>query len=105
MVASGFLSNGAKDWLEDYGRNRRSPFRIRPWEKPTLARLLHNPPGLRQQHGIFVESMRTTAEILEAEQEFFDKIWYVRKIILQEKIKDGHHEPLPPGLRPRCRLR
>jgi hypothetical protein len=98
VVASGFLSNAAKDWLEDYGRNRRPPFRIRHWEKPTLARLLRNHPGLLQQHGIFVESMRTTAEILKAEQEFFDKIWYVRKIILQEKIEDGHHDPLPPGL-------
>lgn len=92
-------------WFVDYGRNRRPPFRIRHWEKPTLARLLRNHPGLLQQHGIFVKSMRTTAEILKAEQEFFDKIWYVRKIILQEKIEDGHHEPLPPVLRPRCRLR
>jgi hypothetical protein len=34
------------------------------------------------------------AEILEAEKEFFDKIWYVRKLILQEKIESGESEAL-----------
>jgi hypothetical protein len=40
------------------------------------------------------EEPRTLAEILEAEKEFFDKIWYVRKLILQEKIESGEREPL-----------
>jgi PIN domain len=40
------------------------------------------------------EEPRTLAEILEAEKEFFDKIWYVRKLILREKIKAGEHESL-----------
>ncbi len=39
------------------------------------------------------EEPRTLAEILEAEKEFFDKIWYVRKLILQEKIESGEEEP------------
>ena len=44
------------------------------------------------------EDPRTLAEILEAEKEFFDKIWYVRKLILREKIEAGEHEPLPIGM-------
>jgi hypothetical protein len=44
------------------------------------------------------EEPRTLAEILEAEQEYFDKIWYVRKLILEEKIEAGEHEPLSPDL-------
>ena len=44
------------------------------------------------------EDPRTLAEILEAEKEFFDKIWYVRKLILREKIEAGEHDPLPIGM-------
>jgi hypothetical protein len=98
VITSGFLSNPAKDWLGDYGRNRQPSFRIRHWEKPTLARMLGKHPALLHKHGIIVDSMRTTAEILAAENEFFDKIWYVRKLILQEKIADGRHTPLDPKL-------
>jgi hypothetical protein len=96
VVASGFLSNPAKDWLEDYERNRRPPFRMRYWEKPALGRMLRKHPGLLQQHGIFLESMRTLADILRAENELFDKIWYVRHRILQEKIDEGLRPPLAP---------
>ena len=39
VMASGFLSNGAKDFLKDFERNNRPPFRIKYWERPTLARL------------------------------------------------------------------
>jgi hypothetical protein len=44
------------------------------------------------------EEPRTLAEILDAEQEYFDKVWYVRKLILEEKIEAGEHEPLSPDL-------
>jgi len=44
------------------------------------------------------EEPRTLAEILEAEKEFFDKIWYVRKLIHREKIEAGDAEPLPVGM-------
>jgi hypothetical protein len=47
------------------------------------------------------EEPRTLGEILEAEQEFFDKVWYVRKLILKERIEAGEHEPLPPDLNDR----
>ena len=39
IVASNFLSNGAKDFLRQYETNRKPPFRIRTWERPDLERL------------------------------------------------------------------
>jgi hypothetical protein len=99
VIASGYLSNPAKDWIEQYVTKRTPPFRVRHWEKPVLSRMLANRPGLMQRHDIIVaESMRNLSEILAAEQEFFDKVWYVRKLILEEKIEDGHAEPLGPDL-------
>lgn len=47
------------------------------------------------------EEPRTLAEILEAEKEFFDKIWYVRKLILKEKIELGEDEPLSVAIEER----
>ncbi|MFJ2827420.1 PIN domain-containing protein [Streptomyces sp. NPDC087263] len=41
---------------------------------------------------------RSLAEILKAENEYFEKVWYIRKLILQEKVEDGRHEPLSPEL-------
>nr|AEM44322.1 hypothetical protein [uncultured bacterium] len=41
---------------------------------------------------------RPLAEILKAENEYFEKIWYVRKLILQEKVEDGRRAELNPGL-------
>lgn len=41
---------------------------------------------------------RSLAEIIEAEQEFFDKVWYVRKLILMEKIEAGEENPSPPDI-------
>jgi hypothetical protein len=41
---------------------------------------------------------RTYGEICEASEEYFDKVWYVRSLILQEKIEDGRHEPLAPDI-------
>jgi hypothetical protein len=94
VIASGYLSNPAKDWLEAYERNRHPPFRIRHWEKPTLQRLLAKHPDLMVRHGIIGGEMRTTAEIIAAETEFFDKIWYGRKLMLDETIKAGIREPM-----------
>ncbi|MFD6771188.1 PIN domain-containing protein [Micromonospora chalcea] len=44
------------------------------------------------------EEPRTLVEILEAEREFFDKIWYVRTLIRQEKEGRGEVDPAPEGL-------
>jgi len=39
VIASGFLSNAAKDYLKDFEQNNRPPFRIKYWEQPTLDEL------------------------------------------------------------------
>jgi hypothetical protein len=98
VIASGFLSNPAKDWLAAYERNRQPPFRIRHWEKPALERMLAKHPSLMAKHGIIAEEVRTLAEIIGAEQEYFDKVWYVRKLIREEKVEHGEAEPLSPEL-------
>jgi hypothetical protein len=50
------------------------------------------------KHGIIAEGVRTLAEILAAEQEYFDKVWYVRKLIIDEKIKHGERDPVRPEI-------
>lgn len=50
------------------------------------------------KHGIIAEEVRTLAEIIAAEQEYFDKVWYVRKLIREEKVENGELEPLSPEL-------
>jgi Restriction endonuclease len=39
VIASGFLSNSAKDFLAEYERNNRPPFRFKYWERPTINKL------------------------------------------------------------------
>jgi len=49
VIASGFLSNAAKDYIEDFARNNRPPFRIKYWERPTLEKLARDQQRLLQQ--------------------------------------------------------
>ena len=44
------------------------------------------------------EHPRTFGEILEAEQEYFDKVWYVRHLIRLEKESLGQADPAPPAI-------
>jgi len=95
FIASGFLSNPAKDYLRDYEHNNRPPFRIKYWERPTLERLAAGHEELIRRY--LFDVPRNESEILAAEQEFFDKVWYVRSVIrsdeetaeLPEDIKKG----------------
>lgn len=45
--------------------------------------------------GVFKVSMRKKAEILEAEGDFFDRVWYNRKLVMLDNIKNGIEE-MPP---------
>jgi Restriction endonuclease len=76
VVCSGFLSNPAKEWLNEYERNNLPPFRIKYWERPTLDRLTSDKGDLLARW--LLTGMRSESEILEAEQEFFDRVWYGR---------------------------
>jgi hypothetical protein len=37
---------------------------------------------------------RSLAEILEAEHEFFDKVWYIRTLVREEKADLSEREPM-----------
>ena len=89
IVASGFLSNPAKDYLEKYKRNRNPPFRIKYWERPQLEKLTANKRSLVWEYGLMPIRTRPIKEILKWENEFFDVIWYDRKRVLQQKLREG----------------
>src|SRR5262249_23515878 len=48
---------------------------------------------LSEETEFFHEEPRTFAEILEAEEEFFDKVWYVRSIVMEDD------KPIPDDIR------
>jgi hypothetical protein len=79
VIASGHLSNPCKDFLKQYETINRPPFRIRYWERPTLERLTEGRDEFINRYQL-QPNARTEAEILEAEQEFFDRVWYVRHV-------------------------
>lgn len=85
VIASNFLSNPTKGYLRDYEQNNRPPFRIKWCERPTLERFLS-------------DSLRSQSEIIAAEQEFFDRIWYERHLVTREKWDSGD-EDAPEDIR------
>jgi hypothetical protein len=95
IVASGFLSNPAKDYLEKYRRNRRPPFRIRCWERPKIEALAAKKRALLMEYNLLPINLRSIRAILKAEEEFFDVIWYDRKLVLQQKLKEGSETITP----------
>ena len=78
FIASGFLSNPAKDNLRDYENNNRPPFHIKYWERPMLESLASGHEDLIRRY--LFDVPRTESDILTAEQEYFDKVWYVRSV-------------------------
>lgn len=78
FIVSGFLSNAAKDFLKDYEQNNRPPFRIKYWERPTLERLVSGHEDLVRR--FLFDVARNESEILVAEEEFFDRVWYDRSL-------------------------
>jgi hypothetical protein len=77
FIASGYLTNGAKDWIADYERSR-PPFRIRVWEMPQLRRLLVHHMDVAFNHDVQTSTLRRVSEILTAQSELTDKLWYGR---------------------------
>lgn len=49
VIVSGFLSNAAKDFLTDFERNNRPPFRIKYWEQPNIETLAQENGELLQR--------------------------------------------------------
>ncbi|MCA1706131.1 MAG: hypothetical protein LC808_23865 [Actinobacteria bacterium] len=69
FIASGYFTNGAKDWIAGYEEKSRPPFRIRTWEMPQLRRLLANRLDLAFRHDVPTETLRRVADIVAAEAE------------------------------------
>lgn len=93
IIASGFLSNPAKDYLHDYELNNRPPFRIKYWERPTLERIATGHEQLIRR--FLFDVPRNENEILEAEREFCDRVWYNRKLVYLEKIETSLEQAAP----------
>jgi integrase len=88
VIASGALSNGSKDYIKDYEINRKPPFRIKYWERPTLERLAAGRDHLLNSY-LLAEGLRTVNEIVAAEQEFFDKLWFFFHVELRDEVAGG----------------
>jgi len=89
FIVSNFLSNSAKGFLETYERNNRPPFDVKVWERPKLESLTRGRRDLLQMHGLLKKYVRPESEIRKAEQEFFDRVWYYRHMIMMEKVQAG----------------
>lgn len=89
VIASNFLSNPAKDYLDDYRRNRKPPFKIKIWEKSTIKKLASRKLSLLRKYDLTDMPIRGVQTILKAEEEFFDKAWYDRHQLLLQRVNAG----------------
>jgi hypothetical protein len=95
IVASGFLSNAAKDYIRSYEDNNRPPFRIEYWERPILDKLTRGNRELLERY--LATGVRGQSEILAAEQEFFDRVWFERHHVGLAK-HDAGEKPMSPEI-------
>ncbi|WP_336725132.1 restriction endonuclease [Cellulosimicrobium cellulans] len=86
FIASGYLTNGAKDWISSYERTN-PPFRIRTWELPQIRKLLSSCLDVAFRHDVSISTLRRVSAILDAESRLSDALWYGRK--------PGHDQPVP----------
>ncbi|MFC9975230.1 restriction endonuclease [Spirillospora sp. NPDC127200] len=97
FMASGYLTNGAKDWIADYERNR-PPFRIRVWEMPQLRRLILKHMDVAFNHDVQTSTLRRVSDILAAESELTDKLWYGRKPANESSIPESWEPDIVAGM-------
>lgn len=99
VVASGYLSNPAKDWIDQYLRNQSPPFRFKHWERPQLSRFISEHVELLDRHEIYEQdSMRSPEDIRAAELENYNRRWYERSITRDHFVDIGRVPPLPDDL-------
>jgi hypothetical protein len=96
VMASGFLSNPAKDYISSYVENNRPPFRIKYWERPILDKLTRGNRELLDR--FLLGGLRSQSEIIAAEQEFFDRVWYERHLVFRRKYERGEKEGTPESI-------
>ncbi|HWA95063.1 MAG TPA: restriction endonuclease [Terracidiphilus sp.] len=97
IVASNFLSNPAKDYLEAYQRNNRPPFVIKVWERTNLETMTRGKRDLLQMHGVLKSYVRPESEIGKAEDEYFTRVWYDRHMMFMKRVKEGR-DSAPPDI-------
>lgn len=97
-MVSGALSNPAKEYLHKYEANQRPPLRIKYWERAVLERLTGDRPDLVKKYLVVEPGLRSQNEILEAEQEFRDRIWYDRSMLHAQRLEE-RGEVMEPKLR------
>lgn len=79
FIASGYFTNGAKDWISRYEQEARPAFRVRTWEMPQLRRLLGTHIDVAFRHDVQTETLRRVSDILAIEAKLSDRLWYGRK--------------------------
>lgn len=93
VIASGFLSNPAKDYLRVYEEGNRPPFRIKYWERPILDKLTRGNTEILDRW--LIAGIRTHGEILAAEQEFYERRWYDRHLMFCAQWEAGNRGRVP----------
>lgn len=94
FIVSNFLSDPAKDYLDTYRRNNRPAFKIRCWERPQLARMLHRKMALQRKYDLADIPIRSVKQILAAENEFFTRVWYGREMLTKVYRAEGTPEDI-----------
>jgi hypothetical protein len=99
FIASGYFTNGAKDWIAQFQANNHPPFRIRTWEMPQLRRLLSDRLDVAFRHDVQVETFRRISDILATEAELYDRLWYGRKPRRDAPTPEAWSPELVAGMR------
>ena len=96
-IVSGFLSNGAKNWIESYQRNNRPSFRIRTWELPQLRNIIARHQDVAWNHDVQLSTLRRVSDIIAKENELFDRLWYGRKMPPDHPSWEGVPDDIKQG--------
>jgi hypothetical protein len=99
FIASGYLTNGAKDWIATLKQSSNPPFRIRVWEMPQIRRLLVDHMDIAFKHDVETSSLRRVSELLAAESELTDKLWYGRKPADDQPVPADWKPEIVSGMR------
>lgn len=94
FIASGYFSNAAKDWIDDFEKTNSPPFRIRTWEMPQLRRLLVDRMDLALSHGVETSGLRRVSDIIAAERGLVDRLWYGRSPFAEDEQPEDFPDDL-----------
>jgi hypothetical protein len=87
IIASNFLSNATKDFLENYTNNNRPGFRIKYWEKPDIEKLTIEKVAFLRKHGV-ISSTLTSPQLdqmlFTRAYEDLEKALYTTLLVMDE---------------------